>query len=153
MTEALVGTMLAITLYAVAVRSSLVMRLGVLESESMEADKDLLNDRANNHFGQLTNELRTIFEKRHMRLELVTYYNTEQLHQALMDKEVHMTCFRQLLLPMAQAVPSLSQQSEKPSYRATTRVRRIYEIVQAELMLPGTTLTYVNALDSGEKQI
>ncbi|MCU0523715.1 MAG: DUF4040 domain-containing protein [Elainella sp. Prado103] len=31
LTEALVGTMLAITLYAVAVRSSMVMRLGVLE--------------------------------------------------------------------------------------------------------------------------
>ncbi|NJL02032.1 MAG: DUF4040 domain-containing protein, partial [Spirulinaceae cyanobacterium SM2_1_0] len=32
LTEALVGTMLAITLYAVAVRSSLVMRLGVVAS-------------------------------------------------------------------------------------------------------------------------
>jgi putative multicomponent Na+:H+ antiporter subunit B len=33
LTEALVGTMLAITLYAVAVRSSLVMRIGVLKDE------------------------------------------------------------------------------------------------------------------------
>ncbi|MUG96186.1 DUF4040 domain-containing protein [Scytonema sp. UIC 10036] len=161
LTEALVGTMLAITLYAVAVRSSLVMRLGVLENESIEADKDLPDDKANSHFGQLMNELRTIFDKRHMRLELVTYYDTERLYQALMDKEVHMTCSRQLrsrsgcfaASPLAQAVPSLSQQSEKPSYHATTRVRRIYEIVQAELTSPGTTLTYVNAPDSGEKQV
>ena len=31
LTQALMGTLLAITLYAIAVRSSLVMRLGVLE--------------------------------------------------------------------------------------------------------------------------
>jgi putative multicomponent Na+:H+ antiporter subunit B len=161
LTEALVGTILAITLNAVAVRSSLVMRLGVLESELMEANKDLPDDKANSHFKQLTNELRTIFDKRHMRLELVTYYDTERLHQALMDKEVHMTCFPELrsrsgsfaASPLAQTSPGLSQQSDKPSYQATTRVRRIYEIVQAELLSPGTTLTYVNAPDSGEKQI
>ena len=33
LTEALVGTMLSITLFAVAVRSSLIMRLGVLRDE------------------------------------------------------------------------------------------------------------------------
>ena len=33
LTEALVGTLLAITLYAIAVRSSLVIHLGVLEGE------------------------------------------------------------------------------------------------------------------------
>ncbi len=38
LTEALVGTMLAITLYVVAVRSSLVMRLGILKD--LEAERD-----------------------------------------------------------------------------------------------------------------
>ena len=41
LTEALVGTMLSITLYAVAVRSSLIMRVGVLgdpSNETPEAD-------------------------------------------------------------------------------------------------------------------
>jgi putative multicomponent Na+:H+ antiporter subunit B len=43
LTEALVGTLLAITLYAIAVRSSLVLRLGVLETDlPSPQDKDLL---------------------------------------------------------------------------------------------------------------
>jgi putative multicomponent Na+:H+ antiporter subunit B len=36
LTEALVGTLLAITLYAVAVRSSMILRLGVLDGEAPE---------------------------------------------------------------------------------------------------------------------
>jgi putative multicomponent Na+:H+ antiporter subunit B len=39
LTEALVGTMLAITLYAVAVRSSLVMRIGVLKDELSQTNE------------------------------------------------------------------------------------------------------------------
>ncbi|GAB1537549.1 hypothetical protein NUACC21_01940 [Scytonema sp. NUACC21] len=79
LTEALVGTMLAITLYAVAVRSSLVMRLGVLEDTSSKAKDN------KSHFGQLIDGLRTIFSKHYMRLELVTYTNMQALHRALMD--------------------------------------------------------------------
>jgi putative multicomponent Na+:H+ antiporter subunit B len=45
LTEALVGTMLAITLYMVAVRSSLVLRLGVLaELEDLPEISDLFNE-------------------------------------------------------------------------------------------------------------
>ena len=40
LTEALVGTMLSITLYAVAVRSSMSMRLGVLGTEAVQVDDD-----------------------------------------------------------------------------------------------------------------
>src|SRR5512146_3262382 len=43
LTEALVGTMLAITLYAVAVRSSLVMRLGVVETDLAQPEASLQN--------------------------------------------------------------------------------------------------------------
>lgn len=39
LTEALMGTMLSITLYAIAVRSSLVLRLGVMENQSIEKIK------------------------------------------------------------------------------------------------------------------
>ncbi|MDM9381859.1 DUF4040 domain-containing protein [Chlorogloeopsis sp. ULAP01] len=140
LTEALVGTMLAITLYAIAVRSSLVMRLGVLQDESSEADD-------NHYFGQLMNNLRTIFGKRHMRLELVPYTNTQALHRALMDKEVHAIC-----------TPSEHSQQdstvsggEKQPYHTTTRVQRIYDIIQNELSSPGTTLIYVSTSDSREK--
>jgi putative multicomponent Na+:H+ antiporter subunit B len=140
LTEALVGTMLAITLYAIAVRSSLVMRLGVIKDESIKADDDCL-------FGQLMNELRTIFGKRHMRLELVTYTNTQALHRALMDKEVHAICAPSEYSDEYGDVPG----DEKQPYQTATRVQRIYEIIQSELSSPGTTLTYVSTPDSGKK--
>ncbi|MEA5622481.1 DUF4040 domain-containing protein [Nostoc sp. UHCC 0251] len=131
LTEALVGTMLAITLYAIAVRSSLVMRLGVLKEEADD----------NDHFVKLIDELRTIFDKRYMRLELVTYTNTQSLHRALMEKEVHAICAR----------PKPSDQDEKQLYHTKTRIQRIYEIMQTELSSPEIILNYVNTLDSGEE--
>ncbi|PHJ58891.1 hypothetical protein VF14_06210 [Nostoc linckia z18] len=131
LTEALVGTMLAITLYAVAVRSSLVMRLGVLQEQ---ADDDGL-------FGQLMNDLRTILGKRHMRLELVSYSDIQTLQQALLDKEIHASCF-----PQERSQHEEASEEEKPPYQTATRVRRIYEIVQTELSSPTTTLTYVTPI-------
>jgi putative multicomponent Na+:H+ antiporter subunit B len=142
LTEALVGTMLAITLYAITVRSSLVMRLGVIKDESVEVDED-------QHFGQLMDELRTIFGKRHLRLELVSYTNTQALHRALMDKEIHATCARPEDSPEDGAVLG----DEKQLYHTTTRVQRIYDIIQNELSSPGTTLTYVSIPEPGEKHL
>src|SRR4028119_189603 len=87
LTEALMGTLLAITLYAVTVRSSLVLRLGVIE-EGTEGDA-IPNDKTAGHFKQLIDDIRTVFQKRHMRLELVPYASSEALQRALMEKEVH----------------------------------------------------------------
>jgi putative multicomponent Na+:H+ antiporter subunit B len=140
LTEALVGTMLAITLYAIAVRSSLVMRLGLVKNEAMEPDDE-------HHFGQLMDDLRTIFRKRQMRLELVPYPNTQALQRALMDKEVHATCVRR-----EQADPDqVISEDNKQFYHTAIRVKRIYEIIQTELASPATILSYVSTPDSGEK--
>jgi uncharacterized MnhB-related membrane protein len=57
LTEALMGTMLSITLYAIAVRSSLVLRLGVMENQSIEKNQD-------SNFQQLINDFRSIFPSR-----------------------------------------------------------------------------------------
>ncbi|MBW4556779.1 MAG: DUF4040 domain-containing protein [Trichormus sp. ATA11-4-KO1] len=135
LTQALMGTLLAVTLYAIAVRSSLVMRLGVIKDESSEADEDA-------QFGQLMDELRTIFGKHYVRLELVPYTNMQALHRALMDKEVHTICSRRSLHPP----PDQAQ-----LYHTATRVQRLYDIMQAELSSPVTILTYVNT-PSEEKQ-
>ena len=132
LTEALVGTMLSITLYAVAVRSSLIMRLGVLKDEEGKQESNI-------HFGQVKDELQKIISKYHMRLELVIYPDSESLHQALTDKEVHATC-----------IPELSASAEYHSYHTATRVRRLYEIIQPELSSSQTVLTYVNPVDEGE---
>ncbi|BAZ13243.1 hypothetical protein NIES4071_50820 [Calothrix sp. NIES-4071] len=128
LTEALMGTMLAITLYAIAVRSSMVMRLGVLEEGLEEGAIEAVKDAP--EFEELIADLRTIFGKRHMRLELVHYSDTQALHQALMDKQVHATCAPQ-------------SQLEKP-LQTKTRLQRIYDIMQTELSSSGTTLTYVS---------
>ena len=140
LTQALMGTLLAITLYAIAVRSSLVMRLGVLEDGAIKADDE-------GHFEQLMNDLRTIFGKHYMRVELVPYTNTQALHRALMDKEIHATCAR----PEHDNQDSVATEDEQQPYHTTTRVQRLYEIMQTELSSPATSLTYVNAPDSGEE--
>ncbi|MBD1838121.1 DUF4040 domain-containing protein [Coleofasciculus sp. FACHB-501] len=141
LTQALMGTLLAITLYAIAVRSSLVMRLGVLEDGAIETDDK-------SHLGQLMDELRTIFGKHYMRLEVVPYTNTQALHRALMDKEIHATCAR----PEYDNQRPVATEDEQQPYHTTTRVRRLYDIMRTELSSPATNLTYVNASDSGEEQ-
>jgi putative multicomponent Na+:H+ antiporter subunit B len=145
LTEALVGNLLAITLYAVAVRSSLVLRLGVLKEAI--APESAIGDPQESHFRQLINDLQTIFGKRHMRVELVPYLDRETLHQALMDKEVHAICARSeqeddrdLAIPATQHHP----------YTTTTRLRRLYDIMQTELASSATRLNYAHASDSKE---
>lgn len=140
LTEALVGTMLAITLYAVAVRSSLVMRIGVL--------KDELSQTNDSHpFAQLIAQVRTIVSKYHLRLELLPYPDLESLHEALMAKEVHATCST----PQLNNIQDPAQKSEPQPYDTSIRIRRLYNILQTELTSPPTRLIYISVPDSGEK--
>lgn len=131
LTEALMGTMLAISLYAIAVRSSLVMRLGVLEDES---NKKAQSDR---DFEKLLEKLRTICGKHYLRLELVPFTNTQALQRALMEKEVHATC----------VLSEPAHEDEKQPFHTEIRVKRLYDIIEAELSSAATTLTYVNTPD------
>ncbi|MBE9182790.1 DUF4040 domain-containing protein [Oculatella sp. LEGE 06141] len=151
LTEALVGTMLAITLYAVAVRSSLVMRLGVLKDSLLEAEQKLelaLNDAqvSQRSFADLVADLRTIVSQYHLRLELIPYPDPQSLHQALMAKEIHATCIQRS--PQDEA--SIPQSNSQP-YHTTTRIHRLYKILQTEPLAPMTSLDYITALDSAEK--
>ena len=128
LTEALVGTMLAITLYAVAVRSSMVVRLGVLEKEEEQEVRE-----------QLMGELRAIVNKRHLRLELLSYEEREDLRAALGEKDIHGTCIRE------------RGDNSKPVYCIAMRLQRLYKMVQSELSSPSAILTYVDRPDSQEK--
>ncbi|MEI2583738.1 DUF4040 domain-containing protein [Scytonema sp. PRP1] len=156
LTQALMGTLLAITLYAIAVRSSLVMRLGVIEDGASETDDESLaagqavsvaTSQKCGHFQQLMNDLRTIFHKHYMRVEVVPYTNTQALHRALMEKEVHAACARRDY----DNQDFVASEDEQQPYHTTTRVRRLYDIMRTELSSPATSLTYVNAPDSGEE--
>ena len=124
LTEALMGTMLSITLYAIAVRSSLVLRLGVIENQSIGKNQD-------STFPQLINEFRQIFNKHYLRLEIVPYSNNQSLQQALIEKEIHATCVRL----------EESNQGEE-TYQTAIRVQRIYNIIESELSSPKTILKY-----------
>lgn len=159
LTEALVGTMLAVTLYAVAVRSSLVMRLGVLQDE-LTLKQDSLT--------KIIEEFRAIFREHYMRVELVPYQDPEDLHLALMKKEIHGTCVQRLETKVNATVEAKveakleanlhrkadpaesTNAAETPVYQTTIRLQRLYEIMQSKLVSSTTLLTYINPVESGE---
>ncbi|MBV6628002.1 MAG: DUF4040 domain-containing protein [Rivularia sp. (in: Bacteria)] len=126
LTEALMGTLLAITLYAVAVRSSLVLRVGVLADTAHHLQTEPA-------FIELSADLRKILNQRHMRLELVPYNDINALQRALTEKEIHATCTHNLDIDIP--------------LRTTIRIQRIYDILRAELTCPHTVLSYANVID------
>jgi putative multicomponent Na+:H+ antiporter subunit B len=147
LTEALVGTMLAITLYAVAVRSSLVMRFGVLQESLEKIEKPAESDHSCERLTTLITALRTIASKHYLRLELVPYADPGALQQALLDKDIHATC-----VARSQTMTSNKETEEiRQPYHTVTRIRRLHEILQAELSSSLTSLAYTTTLDLGEK--
>ncbi len=136
LTEALVGTLLAIMLYAVAVRSSLVMRLGILEEDMAEvSDKATPEQRADHPLTALLEDLRLILKQHYMRLELVPYVNWQALQRSLSEKEVHAICARS---EYDDEVPGAGKQP----YQTVTRIRRLYEFMDAELTSTVSSVSY-----------
>jgi putative multicomponent Na+:H+ antiporter subunit B len=151
LTEALVGTMLAITLYAVAVRSSLVMRLGISEDVKRTVNTEPMKQTGSaligeSHLGGIVDDIRSILGKRHMRLELVTYPSARSLHQALMNKEIHGTCV--LRISSEQSDPALESDVDEPlPIQLTIRIRRLYDILTIELSSPKSVLIHMQTND------
>ncbi len=141
LTEALVGTMLAVTLYVIAVRSSLVMRLGILANSETEKES---------YFVDLIASIRKVIDRHHLRLELIEYPSKNTLNQALMSKEIHAICTPQEQIEQLDR-SSMTGIDIKQSYQTAIRVRRLFEIMQTELTLSETTLMYVNVPDLEEK--
>ena len=152
LTEALVGTLLAITLYAVAVRSSLVFRLGVLKTEETEATeaKDATDAADPASVKQLVAYLNEVLSEHHLRVELVPYFDPAELHRALKEKDVHAICERKAVLETGEAIaPTASDapatpDAHTPPYRTTTRLRRLYDIMNSEFLSPITQLNYLD---------
>ena len=141
LTEALVGTMLAVTLYVIAVRSSLVMRLGIVRE---------LNAETENYLTELIANLRKVINKHHLRLELVEYPNSSALEAALKAKEVHAVCTKQKQLE-ASPQNATTATDIKQIYNTAIRIHRLFEIMQSELTFPETTLTYITVPNMEEK--
>jgi putative multicomponent Na+:H+ antiporter subunit B len=132
LTEALVGTMLAITLYAIAVRSSLVMRVGILETTT-ESQSD-------SAFEELMAALRRVLKTRYLRLELIPFATSQSLQRALADREVHAICDLRSPLNQGAVHPEIP-------YHTTIRVHRLYEILQAELPASVANLSYADVTE------
>lgn len=164
LTEALVGTMLAVTLYVIAVRSSLVMRLGIIKEKSnsdlelelvnTETSQEILANKytssdqvtsnklekqSENYQQELLINLRKVIKKYHLRLELTEYSNPQALEQALITKEVHAIC------------STTTEPDNRLSYITKIRVHRLFEILQTELTSPETSLKYINLSNSEDK--
>ena len=147
LTEALVGTMLAITLYAIAVRSAMVMRVGVLTEELKQVDENILNEgKAQQLFSQLMTDLQKVFRQYHMRIELISYKDMDDLDRALVEQEIHTTCIRQAPLEQDDR-----DQTEIQPYQTKTRIKRLYNIMKNELSSSETILTYFNVANPEEK--
>ena len=120
LTEALMGTLLSISLYAIAVRSSMVVRLGSLSSE-MKLDPQI-------------EDLRAIFSKHYLRLELVAFDDLPTLRQALLDRNIHTTI-------------SLNTTQSDDLVEITTRIPSLHDMMRSELPAE-INLTYINPLSS-----
>jgi putative multicomponent Na+:H+ antiporter subunit B len=104
LTEALVGSLLSVLLYAVAVRSSLVLRLGVL---SLDAET------SSEAWTSLQQSLFSCLRPYHLRLEVITYATEQELLQGLASQDIH-----------------ASWQGQGPLLR--TRLPRIQSLLQAQ---------------------
>jgi len=142
LTEALVGTMLSITLYAVAVRSSMSMRLGVIAPET--------DPKAEYHDipyppEPLLSDLRKMLRRHHLRLERVPYPSLPALRTALMNKEIHAIC-----IGTDASEASFLQVDHTVPYLIQTRLQRLYDLMQNDIPPTIAQLSYVqpNSLES-----
>lgn len=123
LTEALVGTMLSITLYAVAVRSSMSMRLGILTTDIDSAELT----------HQLFPAVRTLLRPHHLGLETFSYPDLDALKKALTDKEIQAIAYQQ----------PVQNNTAKTTIQMLIRLPRLYEILKSEQLLNLVDLSYL----------
>lgn len=134
LTEALMGTLLAVSLYVIAVRSSLVMRLGVLKEDFSTTS----NSQKKNIFSSLIDHFKSIISKYYLRLELINYQDKKSLENALKTKDVHGILYADNL--------------EKNSYKTIFRIGRLYEIFTEQKSDFKDNLTYINSSENQGKK-
>ena len=124
LTEALVGTMLSITLYAIAVRSSMSLRLGLLAAAPCDPAEPASQEPP---LAQpLSKALRQALSRHYLRLEIVPYASPQALQFALEKKEIHATC-----TAVTEALtPATTQSAASAPYHLSVRLPRLLEIVQ-----------------------
>ncbi len=132
LTEAMVGTLLAVALYIIAVRSSQVMRLGILGG--METNG--VNDHQEAGFNSVLAGIKEVIDRYYLRLELIEYPDLRALKQAMTANEIHGMCVYSNRL----AVPG-------QKYMIALRVSRLFEIFSQESQVPKVYLTFAGSED------
>ncbi|MEO0408107.1 MAG: hydrogenase subunit MbhD domain-containing protein [Cyanobacteria bacterium P01_A01_bin.135] len=123
LTEALVGTMLSITLYVVAVRSSLSLRVGIVDGLGCPPGAEgIYHPEPPPTLEPLLPDLKQVLKQHHMRLELVGYMTAEAMEAAIAAKEIH-------------AVYQPPQASDRAAGETGLAVRtpQLYNMLQSEL--------------------
>ncbi|MGY6530398.1 MAG: DUF4040 domain-containing protein [Cyanobacterium sp.] len=112
LTEALVGTLLTIALYVIAIRSSMIVKIGVLTENETSTELKEIKDK-----------LKEVIAQHYLRLELLTYDTEKQLNYALENEDIHGIITND---------KSLENHPTNP-YNTIVRIPRIYEIIQPEI--------------------
>lgn len=133
LTEALVGTMLSITLYAIAVRSSMSLRLGVLTTPFAETQPPMSQ--------RLFPALRTLLKPHQLRLEVVPFDNPQALQRALEGKEIHAVC-----LPTGLVVGEPVSATDSAPYTLSVRLPQLYDLIDAVLPTEVADVNFSRAL-------
>lgn len=176
LTEALVGTMLSITLYAVAVRSSMEMRLGWVtpDVEPVTAEPVTVEPATGESGTEqtvpvvaevvaetvavaaapapvaldetLVTAIRKSLKPHHLRLELVAYPSLEALTIALATKRIH-TAVLPVDAPGHAPGGTEPPPSAAPLYCLQTRLGRLHEILNDSLPPSFALVSQVNLAD------
>ncbi len=149
LTEALMGTLLAVTLYAITVRSSLVMNLGLIEEEYQQflgkiGKKSEINQPENldshiNDLEKLIGEFQTVLNQYYMRLEIFTYADQASLEEALRTEKVHGIVHR------TKQLDHQHLDHHNFPYLTKFRIQRLYEIMTSQLPA-NMSVVYINQI-------
>lgn len=131
LTEAMVGTLLAVALYIIAVRSSQVMRFGVLCNRQINEANDINQEEG---FTRVLVDIRDVVERYYLRLELIEYLDLAALQRAMSMKEVHGMC-----------IHSKSVALPGRKYMISLRVARLFEIFSQELQASTVDLSFAGS--------
>lgn len=123
LTEGLMGTLLGVALYIIAVRSSFVMRLGILENKATENNSD---------FQIIINQLKGAINQVHLRLELVPYAHEESLENALNKKEIHGYIINN----------SKEHYNSDNFYILNLRIKRLFSLIKSEVINSQLKINY-----------
>lgn len=132
LTEAMVGTLLAVALYIIAVHSSQVMRLGVLSGTEMYGD----NEQQDPGFNSVITDIREVVERYYLRLELIEYPDLRTLKQAMKANEIHGMC-----------IPSTRIALPVQKFMISFRVFRLFEIFSQDFQVSKVSLSFAVSED------